>query len=128
MRLLINSLNQIINAQKTGANTVICLHSKVLEEVLNILTNEGYIRGFFKEEDCKVVKCYVLLKYVDDKPSIQNMRFESRPGFKSFVKWKDLTKPFNGMGISIISTNKGIMTNEQAFCNRVGGQRLFRIY
>ena len=124
----IYSLNQIVNAQKIGANTVICKHSKMLEKILNILTEEGFIRGFFKEKVGTSNKCYVLLKYIDDRPAIQNIIFESRPGFKSFKKCKNLTKSFNGVGISVISTNKGIMTNEKAFYQKIGGQCLFKIY
>lgn len=128
MKLVIYSLNQMVNAQKIGANTVVCKHSKMLEKILNILTEEGFIRGFFKEKVGTSNKCYVLLKYIDDRPAIQNIIFESRPGFKSFKKCKNLTKSFNGVGISVISTNKGIMTNEKAFYQKIGGQCLFKIY
>ena len=68
----------------------------------------------------------ILLKYVDDKPAFKNLVFSSRPGFKSFIKWKDLSKSVNGVGISIMSTNKGIITNEEAFYRKVGGQCLFK--
>ena len=47
MKLVVDSLNQIINAQKIGANSIVCSHSKALEKILLILTNEGFIRGFF---------------------------------------------------------------------------------
>ena len=102
-------------------NAIVCSHSKTLEQVLNILTDEGFIRGFFKEKVGSYEKCYILLKYVDDKPAIKNLVFSSRPGFKSFIKWKDLSKSVNGVGILIMSTNKGIITNEEAFYRKVGG-------
>jgi len=128
METVIRSLNQVINGQKIGANAVVCSHSKTLDQVLNILTEEGFIRGFFKEKIGSYEKCYILLKYVDDKPAIKNVVFSSRPGFKSFIKWKDLSKSINGVGISIMSTNKGVITNEEAFYKKVGGQCLFKIY
>jgi small subunit ribosomal protein S8 len=128
METVIKCLNQIVNGQKIGANSVICLYSKTLEQILNILTNEGFIRGFFKEKIGIYEKFYVLLKYVDDQPAIKNVVFSSRPGFKSFKKWKDLNKSTNGVGILIMSTNKGIITNEEAFYKKVGGQCLFKIY
>jgi small subunit ribosomal protein S8 len=128
METIIRSLNQVINGQKIGANAIVCSHSKTLEQVLNILTDEGFIRGFFKEKVGSYEKCYILLKYVDDKPAIKDLVFSSRPGFKSFIKWKDLSKSVNGVGISIMSTNKGIITNEEAFYRKVGGQCLFKIY
>jgi small subunit ribosomal protein S8 len=56
------------------------------------------------------------------------MIFGSTPGLSSFKKCKKLDKSFNGIGLSIISTNKGILTNEQAFLQKVGGQFLFKIY
>jgi len=128
METVIKCLNQIVNGQKIGANSVICLYSKTLEQILNILTNEGFIRGFFKEKIGTYDKFYVLLKYVDDQPAIKNVVFSSRPGLKSFKKWKDLNKSTNGVGILIMSTNKGIITNEEAFYKKVGGQCLFKIY
>lgn len=128
MKTIIQSLNQVINGQKIGANAIVCSHSKALEQVLNILTDEGFIRGFFKEKVGSYEKCYILLKYVDDKPAIKDLVFSSRPGFKSFIKWKDLSKSLNGVGILIMSTNKGIITNEEAFYRKVGGQCLFKIY
>ena len=128
MKIIIDSLNQIANAQKIGANTVICAHSKILEKVLLILTEEGFVRGFFKEKVATSLKCYVLLKYVNDQPAIQKVIFESRPGLKRFKKWKDLNKLMNGVGISVLSTNQGIMTNEKAFYRKTGGQCLFKIF
>jgi small subunit ribosomal protein S8 len=128
METIIKCLNEIINGQKIGANSAMCLYSKTIEQILNILANEGFIRGFFKEKTGTYEKFYILLKYVDDQPAIRNVIFDSRPGFKSFKKWKDLNKCMNGTGILIMSTNKGIITNEEAFYKKVGGQCLFKIY
>ena len=128
MKIIISSLNQMMNGQKIGANLVICSHSKILEQILVILTDEGFIRGFFKEKTGFSYQCYILLKYVDNQPAIQNIKFESRSGLRLFKRWKDLNKSFNGVGISIMSTNKGIITNEQAFYKKVGGQCLLKIY
>ena len=128
METIIRSLNQVINGQKIGANAIVCSHSKTLEQVLNTLTDEGFIRGFFKEKMGSYKKCYILLKYVDDKPAIKDIVFISRPGFKSFIKWKDLSKSVNGVGTLIMSTNKGVITNEEAFYKKVGGECLFKIY
>jgi len=128
MKVIINSLNQIMNGQKVGANIVVCLHSKVLDRILDILTEEGFIRGFFKHNTGSFSKCHILLKYVNDKGAIRNIIFESKPGSKSFKKYKQLNKSFNGIGLLVMSTNKGIITNEQAFSQKVGGQPLFKIY
>lgn len=128
MKIIIDSLNQIMNGHKVGANLIVCPYSKNLEKILTILTEEGFIRGFFKEKVNASLKFYVLLKYVNDRPAIQKMIFESRPGFKSFKKWTGLSKSNNGVGISVLSTNKGIITSEEAFYKKVGGQCIFKIY
>jgi len=127
MKVISECLNQITNAQKIGANAVVCMHSKKLDQILNILTEEGFIRGFFKKKIGLRLKCCVLLKYVNDRGAIQNVRLMSRPKLKSFKKCKQLTKSLNGIGILIMSTDRGIMTNEQAFFQKVGGQHLFKI-
>jgi len=128
VKIIISSLNQIINGQKVGANVIVCVHSKVLDQVLNILTEEGFIRGFFNQNVGSSLKCIVLLKYINDKGAIQKLVFGSTPGLKEFKSCKQLDKSFNGIGFSIISTNVGILTNEQAFSRKVGGQFLFKIY
>jgi len=128
MKIIISSLNQIMNGQKVGANVIVCVHSKVLDQILNILTEEGFIRGFFNQNVGTSLKCNVLLKYINDKGAIQKLVFGSTPGLNSFKKHKRLDKSFNGVGLSIISTNVGILTNEQVFSRKVGGQFLFKIY
>jgi len=127
MKVVSQSLNQIINAQKIGANAIICVHSKKLDQILNILTEEGFIRGFFKKKAGSSSKCCVLLKYVNDRGAIKNVSSMSRPSLKFFAKHGWLAKPLNGAGILIISTREGIVANEQAFFQKVGGQCLFRI-
>jgi len=127
MKVVSQSLNQIINAQKIGANAIICVHSKKLDQILNILTEEGFIRGFFKKKAGLSSKCCVLLKYVNDRGAIKNVSSMSRPSLKFFAKHGWLAKPLNGAGILIISTREGIVANEQAFFQKVGGQCLFRI-
>jgi len=128
MKIIIRSLNQIINGQKVGANVIVCVHSKALDQVLNILTEGGFIRGFFNQNVGSFLKCNVLLKYTNDKGAIQKLVLGSTPGLNSFKRCKQLDKPFNGIGFSVLSTNVGILTNEQAFSQKVGGQLLFKIY
>ena len=128
MKTIINCLNQIVNGQIKGSNAVLCPHSKVLEQVLYVLSREGFIRGFFNTKCNSSVKSYVLLKYKNNQPAIRNIVAESRPGLKSFKKYQKLKKPVNGIGFSIMSTNKGLVINESAFYQETAGQILFRIY
>ena len=128
MKTIINCLNQIVNGQMKGSSAVLCPHSKVLEQVLYILSREGFIRGFFNTKFNSSVKSYILLKYKDNQPAIRNIVAESRPGLKSFKKYQELKKPVNGIGFLIMSTNKGLVINEGAFYEETAGQILFRIY
>ena len=128
MKTIINCLNQIVNGQMKGSSAVLCPHSKVLEQVLYILSREGFIRGFFNTKCNSSVKSYILLKYKDNQPAIRNIVAESRPGLKSFKKYQELKKPLNGIGFFIMSTNKGLTINEGAFYEEIAGQILFRVY
>jgi small subunit ribosomal protein S8 len=128
MKTIINCLNQIVNGQMKGSSAVLCPHSKVLEQVLYILSREGFIRGFFNTKCNSSVKSYILLKYKDNQPAIRNIVAESRPGLKSFKKYQELKKPLNGIGFFIMSTNKGLTINEGAFYEETAGQILFRVY
>lgn len=128
MKTIINCLNQIVNGQMKGSSAVLCPHSKVLEQVLYILSREGFIRGFFNTKFNSSVKSYILLKYKDNQPAIRNIVAESRPGLKSFKKYQELKKPLNGIGFFIMSTNKGLTINEGAFYEETAGQILFRVY
>ena len=128
MKTIINCLNQIVNAQTKGSNAVLCPHSKVLEQVLYILSREGFIRGFFNAKCNSSIKSYVLLKYRGNQPVIRNIVAESRPSLKWFKKYQELKKPLNGIGFFIISTNKGLVINESAFYEKSGGQILVRVY
>lgn len=128
MKELSDSLNQIVNGYRLRVNVVSCHHSKVLEQVLVVLTREGFIRGFFKKRVGCSYKCYVLLKYVNDHPCITFAKMESKSGFQVYKKCKDLRKFCNGLGVQLLSTRIGIITNEEAFSKKVGGKVLFRIY
>ena len=128
MKTIINCLNQIVNGQMKGSSAVLCPHSKVLEQVLYILSREGFIRGFFNTKCNSSVKSYILLKYKDNQPAIRNIVAESRPGLKSFKKYQELKKPLNGIGFFIMSTNKGLTIKEGAFYEETAGQILFRVY
>ena len=128
MKTIINCLNQIVNAQTKGSNAVLCPHSKVLEQVLYLLSREGFIRGFFNAKCNSSIKSYVLLKYRGNQPVIRNIVAESRPSLKSFKKYQELKKPLNGIGFFIMSTNKGLVINESAFYEKTAGQTLVRVY
>lgn len=125
---VINSLNQMVNAQIKGSNGILCTHSKVLEKILGILCREGFIRGFFNTKFNSSLKSYVLLKYKHNQPAIRNIIVESGPSLKLFKRYQELKKSSNGVGVFIMSTNKGLVSNDTSFHQKIGGQVLFRVY
>lgn len=102
--------------------------SKLKVHIAEILKAEGYIAGF-SVKDGLPGAITVELKYGRDKASaIVGMKRVSRPGRRLYVRHQDLTKVMNGMGISIISTSRGLLTNRQAEQERIGGELLCEVW
>jgi small subunit ribosomal protein S8 len=109
-------------------NTEIPL-SKLKVHIAEILKAEGYIAGFAVKEEGFQGTITVELKYGRDRQSaIVGMKRLSRPGRRVYVRHQDLTKVMNGMGISIISTSRGLLTNRQAEQERIGGELLCEVW
>jgi len=103
-------------------------HSKLKERIAQILKDEGYIGEFSVKEGLPSV-ITVTLKYGRDRASaIIGMKRLSRPGRRLYVRHEDLTKVMSGMGISIISTSRGLLTNRQAEHERIGGELLCEVW
>jgi small subunit ribosomal protein S8 len=103
--------------------------SKLKVHIAEILKAEGYIAGFSVKEEGFQGTITVELKYGRDKASaIVGMKRLSRPGRRLYVRHQDLTKVMNGMGISIISTSRGLLTNRQAEQERIGGELLCEVW
>ena len=97
--------------------------------VLSVLKEEGYIRGFTDEEVRKGVNTIKIdLKYYNGTPVIKKIKRVSKPGIRIYSKINELQKPFGGLGISILSTPKGVMSNHQAKKNNVGGEILCEVF
>jgi small subunit ribosomal protein S8 len=102
--------------------------SKLKIHIAEILKAEGYIAGFSVKEGLQGA-ITVELKYGRDRQSaIVGMKRLSRPGRRIYVRHQDLTKVMNGMGISIISTSRGLLTNRQAEQERIGGELLCEVW
>ena len=98
-------------------------------EVLSVLKEEGYIRDFQNvkvREGINNIK--IDLKYYNGIPVIKKIRRISKPGIRVYSKIKELNKPYGGLGISIISTPKGVMSDQQAKVNNVGGEILCEVF
>ena len=126
---LSDMLARIKNAHKANKNFTSCYNSKLNTNVLTVLKDEGYIRDFKNvvvREGIKNIK--IDLKYHNGTPVIKKIKRISKPGIRVYSKIKELPKPFGGLGISILSTPKGIMSDQQARANNVGGEVLCEVF
>ena len=126
---LSDMLARIKNAHKAKKSSTSCFSSKLNTNVLSVLKDEGYIRDFqsFDVRDgIKNIK--IDLKYHNGVPVIKKIKRVSKPGIRVYSKIKELSKPYGGLGISIISTPKGVMSDQQARANNVGGEILCEVF
>ena len=114
-------LTRIRNAQRAHKDDVLIPYSKIKFSICEVLLNEGYITSLDVEGGSKkYIK--VVLKYYEGKPVIEYIKRESRPGLRVFKSAKDIPSINNGLGICIVSTSKGVMTDKQAKENNCGGE------
>lgn len=122
-------LTRIRNANSAKHDTVQIPASNMKKAICQILLDEGYIKNFSVEEDGKQGIITVTLKYIDGKqPVIQGLRRVSKPGLRIYSNVEDMPKVMKGLGIAIISTSKGVMTDREARKLNVGGEVLAFIW
>jgi small subunit ribosomal protein S8 len=122
-------LTRIRNAAKAKFNSVDIPGSKLKIELARILKNEGFVRNFKFLKDGKQGILRVYLKYSPDQGSvIYGLKRISKPSCRVYVGSRDIKTVYNGMGISILSTSKGVMTDKQARKEGVGGELLCNIW
>ena len=124
-------LTRIRNANVAFHDDVIMPASKLKAELAKILVQEGYITDFAVEDDPGRPgrKLRIVMKYTNDrKRTISGLRRVSKPGLRVYTKATDVPRVLGGMGIAILSTNKGLMTDRQARQNRVGGEILCHVW
>lgn len=114
-------ITRIRNAQRAQKDSVSIPYSKMKSSICKVLTEEGYITSFSIDGDLKKTLS-VILKYHEGKPVIENIKRISRPGLRIFKPTKDVPLVKNGLGICIISTSKGIMSDKQAREENCGGE------
>ncbi|MCR9113914.1 MAG: 30S ribosomal protein S8 [Rhodobacteraceae bacterium] len=122
-------LTRIRNAGMRGKSTVMVPASKMRVRVLEVLADEGYIRGF---EDSKDERGHpaieVSLKYFEGAPVIREMKRVSKPGRRVYMGVKDIPSVRQGLGVSIVSTPKGVMSDASARAANVGGEVLCTVF
>ena len=118
-------LTRIRNAASAKHDTVEIPASNMKKAICQILVDEGYIKSFSVTEDGKQGIIKVVLKYGEGKtPVIKGLRRVSKPGLRIYSNVEELPKVMKGLGIAIISTSKGVMTDRQARKENVGGEVL----
>ena len=121
-------LTRIRNGQQVRKAKILCPSSKIKIAILKVLKEEGYIREFelVKQDDGKVLD--ISLKYHYGEPVIKEIVRISKPGMRVYSSVKNMPAYKNNMGVAILSTSKGVMTNFSALDANLGGEILCRVY
>ncbi len=122
-------LTRIRNGQRAGKPTVVVPASRMRSSVLDVLQREGYIRGYsWAEMRTGIAELTVELKYSEGVPVIKEINRVSKPGRRVYSRIKKLAPVYNGLGISILSTPRGIMSDTEARAANVGGEVLCKVF
>ena len=122
-------LTRIRKATSAKHDTVDVPASNMKKSIAQILMDEGYIKNFTVIDDGKQGVIRITLKYGENKvPAIQGLRRVSKPGLRIYTNVEDMPKVLRGLGVAIISTSKGVMTDRQARKEKVGGEVLAFIW
>ncbi len=122
-------LTRIRNGQRVGKSNVASPASKLRTGVLDVLQREGYIRGYSINEIRKgVSEINIELKYFEGEGVIKQIDRVSTPGRRVYSKIKDLPKVYNGLGIAVLSTPKGVLSDQEARDQNVGGEILCKVF
>ena len=117
-------LTRIRNANNAKHDTVDVPASNMKKAIADILVEEGYVKGYQVVEDGKQGIIRITLKYVGKQKAIQGIRRVSKPGLRVYSNCEDMPRVMNGLGVAIVSTSKGIMTDKKARKENVGGEVL----
>jgi len=117
-------LTRIRNAQQIGKTTVSMPASKLKASIAQVLKDEGYIDGFSEQDKEGKSQLEITLKYYAGAPVIERIERVSRPGLRIYRGRDDLPKVMNGLGVAIVSTSRGVMTDRKARATGVGGEVL----
>ena len=115
-------LIRLKNASRAGNESFRAPHSKMKVEIARILKEEGYIWNYEVDTAGKFPELVVKTKYVDGVPALTDLKRISKCGRRKYSGSQDIPRVLNGLGISIISTSKGLMTGQQARKEKVGGE------
>jgi small subunit ribosomal protein S8 len=115
-------LTRIRNAQRVDKTEVVVPSSKVKVAIAQVLKDEGYIEGFAVQSNEGKPELRIGLKYYAGRPVIERLERVSRPGLRVYKGRDDIPQVMNGLGVAIVSTSKGVMTDRKARSQGVGGE------
>lgn len=122
-------LTRIRNAQSSRHSSCTAPASKLRANVLEVLKREGYIRGYAAEEVRPgIAQLRIELKYNDGEPVIKEIHRVSKPGRRVYSKIRELPRVYAGLGVSILSTPRGVLSDAEARAANVGGEVLCRVF
>ena len=121
-------LTRIRNGQRARKDSVLSPGSKLRVRVLDVLQREGYIRGYSEEEVAGHAGLRIELKYFEGQPAIQHVARISKPGRRVYSGSQELPRVRNGLGITIVSTPKGVLSDAEAREQNVGGEVLAEVF
>ena len=117
-------LTRIRNAQSAEKTEVVMPSSKLKVAIAGVLKDEGYVDGFAVREDAGKAQLSIALKYYAGRPVIDRIDRVSRPGLRIYKGKEDIPTVMNGLGVAILSTSRGVMTDRKARASGVGGEVL----
>lgn len=122
-------LARIKNGQRAQKSVISCPASGLRENVLEVLKREGYIRGYKQEKTERgLPELLIELKYDQGQPVIREITRISKPGRRIYRKVAELPRYYNGLGISIVSTPRGVLSDQEARAQNVGGEVLCQVF
>jgi small subunit ribosomal protein S8 len=121
-------LTRIRNGQRAKKDTILSPASKLRARVLEVLQREGYIRGYSEDASGLHPQLRIELKYFEGEPAIKHVARVSKPGRRVYSGSKELPVIRNGLGITIVSTPKGVLSDAEARAQNVGGEVLAEVF
>ena len=121
-------LTRIRNGQRARKDSVLSPASKLRARVLDVLQREGYIRGYSEEEMGPAKGIRIELKYFEGQPAIKHVARVSKPGRRVYSGSQELPRVRNGLGITIVSTPRGVLSDAEAREQNVGGEVLVEVF
>ena len=121
-------ISRIKNAQSRGHTKVSFGSSKLKRAICEVLLDEGFVKKYEVTGDLPKQEIEITLKYFEDKPVIKEFNRESKPGLRKYFSSQDIPAIKGGLGIGILTTSKGVLTDKQAKTQNIGGELICTIF